>query len=179
MLQIEHKLCIQRKLEGDNNELLCNYKVRFNTKREYKSNRGDAVCVYVTETKYAPRNPSFFLLALKEKEEAMKNLFPTELTDSPPEKRKKKMVTCKHLEKLYKHICGFSTESLPIWWMPRENVNPLTIPKNRKGLYISPHSMWRQKMAVWTYFRNLSPPICMLGTCCLESLCVMTLMPVF
>lgn len=47
------------------------------------------MCVYVTETKYAPRNPSSFLLALKEKEDAMKNLFPTELTDSPPEKRKK------------------------------------------------------------------------------------------
>lgn len=72
------------------------------------------MCVYVAETKYAPRNPSSFLLALKEKEEAMKNLFPTELTDSPPEKRKKKMVTCKHLEKLYKHICGFSIESSPI-----------------------------------------------------------------
>lgn len=73
MLQIEHKLCIQRKLKGDSNELLCSYKVRFNTKREYKSNRGDAVCVYVAETKYAPRNPSFFLLALKEREEVMKN----------------------------------------------------------------------------------------------------------
>lgn len=90
-------------------------------------------------------------------------------------RKEKKMVTCKHLEKLFKHIYGFSTESLPIWWMPRENGNAFTIPKNRKGLYISTHSTWRQEMAVWTEFRDLSPLICMLGTGCLESLCLMTL----
>lgn len=50
-------------VKGDDNKLLSSYKVRFNTQQKYKSSGRCCVCVYVTETKYALRNLSAFLLA--------------------------------------------------------------------------------------------------------------------
>lgn len=120
-------------MKGDNNKLLCSYKVRFNTQQEYKSSRRCCVCVYATETKYAPRNPSsFFIGCCREKKEEGHEEFLSK-TLSLPRERGGKTVTCKHLEKLYK-LYIFSVPPVFTHWMDALKECELSYdnPENRK-----------------------------------------------
>lgn len=136
-------------MKRNNNKLLRSYKVRFNTQQEYKRSRRCCQCVYVTETKYAPRSLCLFYWLLKEKGEEGHEEFLSETLSLPPERRgeKKKQRHTNILKSCPNSTCLQSLWCLHAGWMDVWRECELS--------YDNPESKRKESHSIWWFWTKI------------------------